>query len=78
MGLHALRHTPWFIVAACATAGDGLDEGLDWLSAALDGKATPAAGKTTSASVGVRAAHAAHAAQDGAGKLGPVPSATTA
>ena len=75
MGLHALRHTPWFIVAACATAGDGLYDGLDWLTAALDGKATPAAGKTTSASVGVRAAHAA---QDGAGKLGPLPSATTA
>ena len=32
--LHSL-HRPWFIQATCATHGDGLYEGLDWLSATL-------------------------------------------
>jgi len=35
LGLHAMRQRRWFIQAACATAGDGLYEGLDWLSAQL-------------------------------------------
>ena len=32
--LHSL-HRPWYIQATCATHGDGLYEGLDWLSATL-------------------------------------------
>ncbi|KUF97230.1 JmjC domain-containing protein 4 [Phytophthora nicotianae] len=35
VGLHGLRHRQWFIQACCATTGDGLYEGLDWLSATL-------------------------------------------
>eukprot|EP00611_Tribonema_gayanum_P024174 TRINITY_DN5265_c0_g1_i2.p1 TRINITY_DN5265_c0_g1~~TRINITY_DN5265_c0_g1_i2.p1 ORF type:complete len:230 (-),score=72.72 TRINITY_DN5265_c0_g1_i2:68-757(-) len=33
LGLHGLRHRQWYIQACCATTGDGLYEGLDWLSA---------------------------------------------
>jgi len=32
LGLHGLRQRQWFIQACCATTGDGLYEGLDWLS----------------------------------------------
>ncbi|KAK7441548.1 Arf GTPase arf1 [Stygiomarasmius scandens] len=32
LGLHALRDRDWYIQAACATSGDGLYDGLDWLS----------------------------------------------
>jgi len=32
LGLHGLRQRTWFIQAACATSGDGLYEGLEWLS----------------------------------------------
>jgi len=32
LGLHNLRHRQWYIQSACATTGDGLYEGLDWLS----------------------------------------------
>merc|ERR1712179_678104 len=32
LGLHALRQRNWYIQATCATSGDGLYEGLDWLS----------------------------------------------
>ncbi|XP_072030035.1 ADP-ribosylation factor 1-like isoform X2 [Amphiura filiformis] len=32
LGLHTLRGRTWFIQATCATSGDGLYEGLDWLS----------------------------------------------
>merc|ERR1719263_237493 len=35
LGLNNLRHREWFIQSTCATAGDGLYEGLDWLSRAL-------------------------------------------
>lgn len=37
LGLHNLRNRQWFIQAACATTGDGLYEGLDWLSGKLSG-----------------------------------------
>ncbi|GAB1601069.1 ADP-ribosylation factor 1-like 2 [Argonauta hians] len=30
--LHALNNRAWYIQATCATSGDGLYEGLDWLS----------------------------------------------
>ena len=36
LGLHALRNRKWYIQSCCATSGDGLFEGLDWLSNALD------------------------------------------
>lgn len=32
LGLHSLRNRDWYIQATCATSGDGLFEGLDWLS----------------------------------------------
>lgn len=35
LGLHSLRHRKWYIQATCATSGDGLCEGLDWLSSQL-------------------------------------------
>nr|CAB3222736.1 ADP-ribosylation factor 2-like [Phallusia mammillata] len=35
LGLQSMRTRKWYIQAACATSGDGLYEGLDWLSAQL-------------------------------------------
>ncbi|KAG0308991.1 Arf GTPase arf1 [Dissophora globulifera] len=35
LGLHSLRQRQWYIQAACATSGDGLYEGLEWLSNSL-------------------------------------------
>jgi len=35
LGLHTVRNRQWFIQSACATTGDGLYEGLDWLSRTL-------------------------------------------
>jgi ADP-ribosylation factor 1/2 len=35
LGLNGLRHRQWYIQACCATTGDGLYDGLDWLSATL-------------------------------------------
>ncbi|EIE86445.1 hypothetical protein G6F57_009552 [Rhizopus arrhizus] len=35
LGLHSLRNRHWYIQTACATSGDGLYEGLEWLSANL-------------------------------------------
>uniref|UniRef100_A0A8D1TKI9 ARF GTPase 1 n=1 Tax=Sus scrofa TaxID=9823 RepID=A0A8D1TKI9_PIG len=32
LGLHSLRHRNWYLQSTCATSGDGLYEGLDWLS----------------------------------------------
>ncbi|KAH3902694.1 ADP-ribosylation factor [Saccharomycodes ludwigii] len=32
LGLHAIRQRQWYIQAACATSGEGLYEGLEWLS----------------------------------------------
>nr|ABV22232.1 ADP-ribosylation factor [Karlodinium veneficum] len=36
LGLHQLRQRQWYIQASCATSGDGLYEGLDWLGSTLD------------------------------------------
>lgn len=36
--LHQLRNRCSFIQSSCATTGDGLYEGLDWLSATLQGQ----------------------------------------
>ncbi|CAG9319252.1 unnamed protein product [Blepharisma stoltei] len=38
LGLHSIRGRNWFIQSTCATSGDGLYEGLDWLSRTLTGK----------------------------------------
>ncbi|XP_033761576.1 E3 ubiquitin-protein ligase TRIM23-like [Pecten maximus] len=38
LGLQSLRNRNWYIQATCATSGDGLYEGLDWLSAQLKGR----------------------------------------
>jgi len=38
LGLDQLRGRNWYLQSACATTGDGLYEGLDWLSRALASK----------------------------------------
>jgi ADP-ribosylation factor protein 1 len=38
LGLHSVTNRKWYIQSTCATTGDGLYEGLDWLSNALSGK----------------------------------------
>lgn len=35
MGLHTLRNREWFVQSTCATTGEGLYEGLDWLTNVL-------------------------------------------
>jgi len=35
LGLHSLRNRPWYVQSTCATTGDGLYEGLDWLQCTL-------------------------------------------
>ncbi len=35
LGLHQLRARQWYIQACCATSGDGLYEGLDWVHSAV-------------------------------------------
>jgi ADP-ribosylation factor protein 1 len=35
LGLHSLRQRAWYIQSTCATSGDGLYEGLDWLTGTL-------------------------------------------
>merc|ERR1712046_212538 len=38
LALHSLRNHKWFIQAACATTGDGIYEGLNWLTEVLKNK----------------------------------------
>ncbi|CAK0827907.1 unnamed protein product [Prorocentrum cordatum] len=38
LGLNDLSSRRWFIQAACATTGDGLYEGLDWISRVIVGR----------------------------------------
>merc|ERR1712013_158693 len=38
LGLQSMRNRQWFIQSACATKGDGLYEGLDWMSRTLSSK----------------------------------------
>merc|ERR1719473_2134257 len=38
LGLSNMRNRQWFIQSACATTGDGLYEGLDWMSRTLAAK----------------------------------------
>lgn len=35
LGLNNLRNRQWYIQSTCATTGDGIYEGLDWLSKAI-------------------------------------------
>lgn len=35
LGLHTLRNRKWHVQASCARTGDGLADGLDWLSNAV-------------------------------------------
>ncbi|KAJ3703102.1 hypothetical protein LUZ61_006807 [Rhynchospora tenuis] len=39
LGLHSLRQRHWYIQSTCATSGEGLYEGLDWLSSNIANKA---------------------------------------
>eukprot|EP00800_Vazella_pourtalesii_P011754 TRINITY_DN28333_c4_g1_i1.p1 TRINITY_DN28333_c4_g1~~TRINITY_DN28333_c4_g1_i1.p1 ORF type:complete len:180 (+),score=32.47 TRINITY_DN28333_c4_g1_i1:67-606(+) len=38
LNLNSMRNRNWYIQATCATSGDGLYEGLDWLSTTLKKK----------------------------------------
>ncbi|KAG6481969.1 hypothetical protein ZIOFF_054391 [Zingiber officinale] len=38
LGLHSLRQRHWYIQSTCATSGEGLYEGLDWLSSNIASK----------------------------------------
>lgn len=37
LGLHSLRQRQWYIQSTCATSGEGLYQGLDWLTSHLRG-----------------------------------------
>ncbi|URE49432.1 ARF [Musa troglodytarum] len=43
LGLHSLRQRHWYIQSTCATSGEGLYEGLDWLSSNIVSKRSNAA-----------------------------------
>jgi len=38
LGLHGMRARQWYIQSACATSGDGLYEGMDWMSRVLSSR----------------------------------------
>jgi len=38
LGLQGLRARQWYIQSACATSGDGLYEGMDWMSRVLSSR----------------------------------------
>ena len=38
LGLHTLRGRDWYIQGTCALTGDGLYDGLDWLTKAVGKK----------------------------------------
>ena len=38
LGLNSLRNRQWYIQSTCATSGEGLYEGLDWMSNAISQK----------------------------------------
>merc|ERR1712013_332829 len=42
LGLHSIKNRSWYIQSTCATSGDGLYEGLDWLSNELKKKTSAA------------------------------------
>ncbi len=44
MALHEIKNRHWYIHGLCATSGDGLYEGLDWLSRTLEANTDRASG----------------------------------
>lgn len=36
LALNTIRNRQWYVQSTCATTGDGLYEGLDWLSSAIE------------------------------------------
>jgi ADP-ribosylation factor protein 1 len=38
LGLHQMRGKEWFIQGCCALTGDGLYDGLDWLTKVMQKK----------------------------------------
>jgi ADP-ribosylation factor 1/2 len=32
LGLHTFRQRQWYVQSSCAVSGDGIYEGMDWLS----------------------------------------------
>merc|ERR1719223_1719901 len=38
LGLQSMQKRQWFVQSACATTGDGLYEGMDWMSRTLSSK----------------------------------------
>ena len=38
LGLHRQRSRQWYIQATCATSGEGLYEGLEWITKTLNQK----------------------------------------
>lgn len=46
LGLHSLRQRQWYIQSTCATSGDGLYEGLEWVSDRVRGVLLPARGSS--------------------------------
>lgn len=38
LGLQSLRQRNWYIQSTCATSGDGLYEGLEWVSRGVSAK----------------------------------------
>jgi len=38
LGLHSIRQRDWYIQTTCATSGDGLYEGLEWLNRSIEKK----------------------------------------
>lgn len=51
LGLNSLRNRQWFIQGCCATQGDGLYEGLDFLTSSQNGKKVEASSKKKESSV---------------------------
>ena len=54
LSLHSVRTHNWHIQATCATSGDGLYEGLDWLSHTLFSKPKPTPSKPDDAKAEVK------------------------
>nr|VDC80585.1 unnamed protein product [Brassica rapa] len=46
LGLHSLRQRHWYIQSTCATSGEGLYEGLDWLSNNIANKVSSSSSST--------------------------------
>mmetsp|Transcript_28516 Transcript_28516/g.69439 ORF Transcript_28516/g.69439 Transcript_28516/m.69439 type:complete len:182 (-) Transcript_28516:203-748(-) len=38
LGLHSLKQRNWYIQSTCATTGDGLYEGLDWMAQTMNNR----------------------------------------